>query len=444
MEENTEKSKTQESIPSTKVERAARFVKTGFKVGGNYIKHYAKKIVDPSTSVNELHAANADDIYKTLSQLKGSALKVAQMLSMDKNILPTEYSQKFTQAQYSAPPLSYPLVVKTFQKAFGKSPSEVFDTFSQNSIAAASIGQVHKASIGNEIFAVKVQYPGVAESIKSDLKMVKPFAATILQINQKELDHYVEEVETMLLSETDYALELRRSIELSEACQHIEGVFFPKYYPQYSSDRILTMQWIEGKHLDEFLKTNPSQEIRNKIGQTLWDFYDHQFHNLKTIHADPHPGNFLFQPDGKVGIIDFGCVKVVDPDFYEKYFRLLSPDILEKPTELSELLHSFNFLQPNDSQEEKNELMGVFTEMVRLLGRPFYSGEFDFAGEQYFLEVAAFGQEMAKNKTLRDSKKPRGDKRALYVNRTFFGLYSILNQIGAKISTNSIWYQRKQ
>ncbi len=444
MEQNKEKPKAQESIPSTKVERAARFVKTGFKVGGNYIKHYAKKIVDPSTSVNELHAANAEDIYNTLSQLKGSALKVAQMLSMDKNILPQEYSQKFTQAQYSAPPLSYPLVVKTFQKAFGKSPGEIFDTFSQSSVAAASIGQVHKATKGGQTFAVKVQYPGVAESIKSDLRMVKPFASTILQINQKELDHYVEEVETMLLSETDYALELRRSIELTQACAGIEGVFFPKYFPEYSSDRILTMEWIDGQHLDEFLKTNPSQEIRNKIGQTLWDFYDHQFHNLKTIHADPHPGNFLLQPDGRVGIIDFGCVKVVDPDFYEKYFRLLSPDILENQSELSALLHSFNFLQADDSDSEKQELTAIFTQMVKLLGRPFYSGEFDFSGEQYFFEVAEFGQAMAKNKIMRDTSKPRGDRRALYVNRTFFGLYSMLNQIGAKISTRSIWYQRKQ
>ncbi len=443
MQENeTQKPKEQDSIPASKVERAARFVRTGFKVGGNYLRHYAKKVVDPSTPKSELHQANAEDIYKTLSQLKGSALKVAQMLSLDKNILPIEYSQKFAQAQYSAPPLSYPLVVRTFQKAFGKTPTEIFDTFSQHSVAAASIGQVHKATKDGQTFAVKVQYPGVAESIKSDLRLVRPFAATILQINQKELDLYVEEVEAMLMAETDYELELRRSIQLTEACKHIEGVFFPRYYPEFSSSRILTMEWIDGMHLDSFLKTDPPQDIRNKVGQTLWDFYDHQFHNLMTIHADPHPGNFLIQPDGRIGIIDFGCVKVIEPDFYDKYFRLLSADILEKPEELSKILHSFNFLQPDDSPSQKEELTAIFTQMVRLLGRPFYSGHFDFGDNNYFLEVAEFGQNMAKNPIMRDTRKPRGDKRALYVNRTFFGLYNMLNQLGANISTRSVWFDK--
>src|SRR5690606_27441651 len=115
-----DKVKEQESIPVAKVQRAAKFIATGAKVGGNYVKHYAKKMVNPSLDKEELHSNNATDIYNSLSELKGSALKVAQMMSMDKNLLPRAYQDKFTMAQYSAPPLSYPLVVKTFQKYFGK------------------------------------------------------------------------------------------------------------------------------------------------------------------------------------------------------------------------------------------------------------------------------------------------------------------------------------
>src|SRR5690554_808775 len=161
------KAKEQGSIPVSKVQRAAKFLSTGAKVGGNYIKHYAKKIADPSLDRQELHTNNANDIYRSLSELKGSALKVAQMMSMDKNLLPQAYQDKFSMAQYSAPPLSYPLVVKTFQKQFGKLPEQIFDTFTKSAVNAASIGQVHQAILEGKKLAVKVQYPGVADSLSS-------------------------------------------------------------------------------------------------------------------------------------------------------------------------------------------------------------------------------------------------------------------------------------
>ena len=154
-----DKVKEQEAIPVSKVQRAAKFISTGAKVGGNYVKHYAKKMVNPAMDKEELHLTNATDIYNSLSELKGSALKVAQMMSMDKNLLPRAYQDKFTMAQYSAPPLSYPLVVKTFQKYFGKSPEGVFDTFTRSAVNAASIGQVHQATKNGKTFAVKIQYP---------------------------------------------------------------------------------------------------------------------------------------------------------------------------------------------------------------------------------------------------------------------------------------------
>src|ERR1700709_540625 len=127
MSNNT--STEQNSIPTTKVQRSAKFVKTGFKIGGNYIKHYSKKLFNPEMDKTELNEDNATDIYDSLSQLKGSALKVAQMLSMDKNLLPQAYINKFSQSQYNAPPLSGPLIVQTFKKYFGKPPGHIFDKF---------------------------------------------------------------------------------------------------------------------------------------------------------------------------------------------------------------------------------------------------------------------------------------------------------------------------
>ncbi|MEJ2006195.1 MAG: AarF/UbiB family protein, partial [Cyclobacteriaceae bacterium] len=285
--------KEQFKIPVTKVQRASKFVKTGARIGGNYLKHYSKKMLNPEISRDELDESNAEDIYESLSQLKGSALKVAQMLSMDKNALPMAYQDKFAMSQYSAPPLSYPLVVKTFRDQLHKSPDEVFDTFSRKAVNAASIGQVHKATRDGREYAVKVQYPGVADSISSDLRIVRPIAAAMFRINSVELDQYLGEVETKLKEETDYQLELRRSVDISDKCRHLEGLKFPEYFPELSSSRILVMDWLHGMHIKEWLNTEPSGEDRNRIGQALWDFYDYQIHELRQLHADPHPGNFL-------------------------------------------------------------------------------------------------------------------------------------------------------
>lgn len=441
-----EKSKIQTSIPASKVQRASRFVQTGAKIGSNYIKHYAKKIVDPNVSREDLHEDNASDIYDALSQLKGSALKVAQMMSMDKNMLPTAYSEKFQMAQYSAPPLSYPLVVNTFRKYFKKTPSEMFETFSREAVNAASIGQVHKATKNGKTFAVKVQYPGVADSVSSDLKLVKPFAVRIIGLNEKEVNMYMEEVETMLISETDYDLELKRSVNISEACQHLKGISFPKYYPEYSCARILTMDWLEGLHLDPFLATNPSQEVRNKIGQALWDFYDFQIHELKELHADPHPGNFMMHDDGTLGIIDFGCVKKLPEDFYQLYFTLMNPAIKnpENRDMLLDTFHKLRFIVPDDSEEDKVVLEQVFTKLLELLSRPFDKESFDFGQDEYFEEVYKFGEESSKVKPLKEARKARGVKDGLYLNRTYFGLYAILNQLKAKIDTSSLYFKDKK
>ncbi|HER40341.1 MAG TPA: AarF/ABC1/UbiB kinase family protein, partial [Salinimicrobium catena] len=191
--------KTIDKIPTGKLGRTGKMLQTGFKVGGNYLKYYGKKAVNPELSREELHQSNADDIYNGLKSLKGSALKVAQMLSMEKNLLPGAYVEKFSLAQFSVPPLSAPLVRKTFKKYHGANPEDIFDTFSRESVNAASIGQVHRATNDGKDLAVKIQYPGVAESISSDLAMLKPIALKMFNIKSKDAEKFFREVEGKLL-----------------------------------------------------------------------------------------------------------------------------------------------------------------------------------------------------------------------------------------------------
>lgn len=432
------KIKEQDRIPTTKVQRATKFLTTGARIGGNYLKHYSKRLVNPNLSREELHEDNATDIYNSLSQLKGSALKVAQMLSMDKNLLPTAYQQQFAMAQYSAPPLSYPLVVKTFEQAFKRKPTEVFDSFTTSAVNAASMGQVHQATLNGRKLAVKIQYPGVSDTIKSDLAMVKPIALTMFKLNPVEYDEFIGEVQMRLMEEANYTLELERSQQLSRLCNTIPNLVFPTYYPKLSSSRILTMDWIEGQLLGEYLKTKRKAGIdADRIGQAMWDFYHYQIHSLKTLHADPHPGNFIITENNKLGVIDFGCVKVIPKDFYKIYFQLLDYHLLTDKPRKEKIFEQLHFIYPDDSAKDKKFFNEVFTTLVELLGRPFHATSFDFSEKGYFESLFKFGEEIGKMKEFRESNRARGVKDAVYINRTYYGLYNILHDLNAKVDTTS-------
>lgn len=420
-------------IPVSKVARASKFVGTGLKVGGNYLKYSIKKMANPDLDKEQLHEENAKDIYDSLSVLKGSALKVTQMLSMDRGMLPRAYRDTFAMAQYSAPPLSGPLVVKTFQTELGKSPGLLFDQFEMKASFAASIGQVHKAVKDGKTLAVKVQYPGVANSIHADLKMVKPIALAMFSLNEKDVDRYMAEVEDKLLEETNYQQEMKYANDITAACKHMEGIVFPTYYPAYSSNKILTMDWLEGMHLKEFLASNPSQEIRDLVGQRLWDFYEYQVHSLQMVHADPHPGNFLIKEDGTLGILDFGCVKVIPDSFYKPYFALLDTSVLQDKAKTMQLFQDLEFIHADDSPKDKEAYFELFTAMIQLLARPFQTAYFDFSDVSYVNEIYAMADELKDNEKLRYSKHARGSQHGLYINRTYFGLYTLLHEMGSRI-----------
>ncbi len=427
--------KTLDKIPTSKIGRTTELVKTGAKIGANYLKYYSKKAVNPSLDRSSLDEDNASDIYDGLKNLKGSALKVAQMLSMDKSLLPGAYVEKFSLAQFSVPPLSAPLVRKTFKKYQGAYPEDIYDSFSKNSVNAASIGQVHKATKDGKELAVKIQYPGVADSISSDLAMVKPIAIKMFNLKGEDSKRYFAEVEDKLLEETDYELEVKQSMEITEACSHIPNLRFPNYYPELSSKRIITMDWMKGQHLSEFAKTDFSQETGNKLGQTLWDFYMFQMHGLKAVHADPHPGNFLISENGDLIAIDFGCIKEIVEEFYQPYFELAVPASINNPEIFRQKLFELEILREDDTENEINYFSALFHEMLSLFTKPFQSETFNFADATFWDEISSLSEKYSNDKELRKMNGNRGSKHFLYINRTFFGLYNLLHDLKATVRT---------
>ena len=419
-------------IPISKIHRATKLVTTGAKVGVNYLKYYGNKITETEEVAREkLNKDNAEDIYDSLKDLKGSPLKVAQMLSMEKSILPRAYVEKFSLAQFSVPPLSEALVLKTFKKSFGKFPSEIYDEFDVKAYNAASIGQVHKAEKDGKKLAVKIQYPGVSDSIKSDLALLKPFVIRMFNMKGKTSDEYFFEVQDKLLEETDYILEVKQSKEIVNACKDINHLAFPNYYSDFSSKQIITMDWMNGIHLSEFTAINTNQKTANKIGQALWDFYMFQIHNLKKVHADPHPGNFLVSEKSELIALDFGCMKTIPLDFYNPYFVLAQKETLENEALFVEKMYDLDILRKEDPKEEFDFFKDMFHEMLSIFTQPFHKEEFDFSDAEFFGKISEFGERYSKNTEIRSYNASRGSKHFIYMNRTFFGLYNLMFDLKA-------------
>ena len=424
--------KSIDKIPTSKIQRASKLVQTGAKIGVNYIKYYGDKLVKSEEEAKErLNQNNADDIYDGLKKLKGSALKVAQMLSMEKNMLPQAYVEKFSLAQFSVPPLSPALVIKTFKKYFGQHPGEIYESFNSISVNAASIGQVHEAEKNGKKLAVKIQYPGVSNSISSDLAMVKPIAIKMFNIKGKDSVKYFKEVENKLMEETDYILEVKQSQEIAKACAHIPNLKFPDYYPEISSEQIITMDYMKGKHLSEFTAHNQDSELSRQLGQALWDFYMYQIHKLKKVHADPHPGNFLVSNQGELIALDFGCMKIIPDDFYVPYFELAVEENLQNPEFFRKKLYQLEILRSDDSPEEMAFFTEMFHELLTIFTQPFNKETFDFGNGDFFGQIANLSERYAKSTELRNMNGNRGSKHFIYINRTFFGLYNLMFDLKA-------------
>ena len=211
---------------------------------------------------------------------------------------------------------------------------------------------------------------------------------------------------------------------------------FPKYYPELSSERILTMDWMQGMHLSEFAKTDFQANLGNRLGQALWNFYMFQIHGLKKVHADPHPGNFLVGEGENLIAIDFGCIKEIPEAFYKPYFEMATPECLNDELLFEEKMYELEILMPTDSKEELKFFKNLFKEMLTVFTSPFHTEEFDFGSEEFWGKIGDLSQRYANDQQIRKMNANRGSKHFIYMNRTFFGLFNLLYDLKAKVIVN--------
>lgn len=417
-------------FPSSRFERGSIIAKTGLKVGANYAGYHLKKVLGnkDANSKSALHTQNATAVFKEFSKLRGTALKLAQTLSMDNGLLPEEFADIMSQAQYQVPPINKALVRSIIKRELGDYPEKIFKTFMPTAVAAASIGQVHQAELhdGRKV-AVKIQYPNVRETINSDLGIAKSLFKRI--VDHPSTDDYFSEVREKLLEETDYINE-GTQMEQYATLFNSEKYITPRWIPELSTTRVLTMTFVEGRHLGAFLKENPSQKEKNHFGQLMWDFFHDQINNNYTVYADAHPGNFLFTPDGKLGIIDFGCIKTSPAAFFDNYIRLFDVHMRDDVESMRTVYQNLEMIDANPKDKDFEERFYAFCQSFgNHFLSPYKTEYFDFGDDDFDKSIAAFAREAT------GFTEPRGSKHFIYVSRLHVGLYQMLMKLKATVHT---------
>jgi predicted unusual protein kinase regulating ubiquinone biosynthesis (AarF/ABC1/UbiB family) len=308
--------------PKGAVGRAFRLGKLGLALTGSYVGYQFQNLfLDDQERPERRRSFNrkaAQQVRAELETLKGPAMKLGQILSTQFHMLPAEALDELAKLQRRAPAMHASLARAQFKASFGKFPEEVFRSFESESFAAASLGQVHRAVTKNgEDVAVKIQYPAIRKAIEDDFKLVRS-AAFPARVTGHASESMIAEVEQGMLQETDYVNEGQNIDAFREALKPLDYMRVPRVYWHLSTDRILTMSFVEGEPLADFLRNSKaSQVMRNQIGTRLVELFHVQIHRIHMLHADPHPGNYLINRDGTIGLVDFGCVKKFSPNFVQ-------------------------------------------------------------------------------------------------------------------------------
>ncbi len=274
--------------------RTARLAQMGAGLAGSYLAYQLQRPFADDERSDErrktLHKNSARKLREGLQDLRGPIMKLGQALSMQSYLLDPEVIEELSALQMQAPPMHPTLMRAQFKGAFRKNPEEVFRSFEEQPFAAASLGQVHNAvtKTGEEV-VVKIQYPAIREAIESDFKMLRT-AGFAAQITGHLPGAVIDETERGILEETDYVREARNIEYFRQHLAPLTFIHVPKVSRELSCGQVLTMSRVTGLRLQEFLKTKPTQELRDKIGTALTRLFFFQLFRLQALHADPHPG----------------------------------------------------------------------------------------------------------------------------------------------------------
>ena len=315
-------------------------------------------------------------------------MKVGQTLASFPDVAPGELVDTLEQLHFQAPPMHFGLLREMVVNELGDEPENVFAEFDENAFAAASLGQVHRARLksGEEV-AVKIQYPGIAKTIRTDFKNLIPMLLPgRLQRDGKSLQAQFDYLRRSIEHETDYAREARMLKKARSLFYEEDNIVVPRVHADYSTDRILTMEFLDGDHIDGFLERNPTQDERNEAAILMMKAACRLCYRGRMGHMDWHPGNFLFLPDGRLGLIDFGCiVEYDDPTHWDTIRICARAQTNGREDQTREALCLWSDISADDRRYRK--YLDACGEFAQWSWKPVYTdGPFDYGDVDYLRE----------------------------------------------------------
>jgi predicted unusual protein kinase regulating ubiquinone biosynthesis (AarF/ABC1/UbiB family) len=414
------------------VARNARLARLGARTGSSYARHRARRVFASAARREALDRAHeirtAEQVAAELGSMKGALMKLGQMVSYLDEGLPEHLRAALAQLQHDAPPMSGELAAQVVEEELGAPPEAVFAEWDPVPIAAASIGQVHRAlTRAGEAVAVKVQYPGVADAIEADLGNVGLVFGGLGQVfGGLEAGPLVEELKTRLREELDYRLEARNQTRFADYYRDHPTIHVPRVLPGLSTGRVLTTELAEGARFAE-VEEWPDEE-RDLAGETIFRFVFASFYRLHLFNGDPHPGNYLFRPGGRVTFLDFGLVKEFDPGEIDLAREMIDAMVLDPdPAAFRAAVEGAGFLHPGApiSDELVAEYFGHFYEHVRTPGPMTFGREFASETVRRFFDAGGPYREV-----MRHTNVPPN---FVVVQRINLGLFAILARLRATV-----------
>ena len=357
--------------------RNAQLARLGTRVGATYATTAAKKVFASAERRvaldHERELRTAEQVAERLGQMKGALMKLGQMASYLDDGLPAPMRAALAELQSNAPPMSADLAAEVVTEQLGTRPERLFLEWDPEPIAAASIGQVHRAIAldpvtGNaRAVAVKVQYPGVAEAVEADLANADLLGSLLARTFQGlEPDEMVAEIKARLVEELDYRLEAQHQQQFADRYRGHPFIHVPEVLPTYSSARVLTTDLVNGHTWAEL--TTWDQQQRDLAAEALFRFVFRSLYGMHLFNGDPHPGNYVFHGDGRVTFLDFGLVKRFDDVAMTTFLGMVRAAVIDRdPATFRAVVEQAGLLRPGApvSTEQVGEYFSHFYEPVR-------------------------------------------------------------------------------
>jgi predicted unusual protein kinase regulating ubiquinone biosynthesis (AarF/ABC1/UbiB family) len=410
--------------------RLLRLGKLSARLSASWLGAWTRRLFargDQRVRIDETRRkADAEMVTRTMGEMKGALMKLGQMVSFISEDIPAEYRAALASLQAQAPPLDFPLVRDVVEHELGKDLERAFAHFDTTPLAAASIGQVHRARLpsGEEV-VVKVQYPGVAEAIAADLANVGVLYRFVgMMYPALDPKPVVEELRGRVTEELDYTREAENQEHFARRFDGHRHIHVPHIFRDYSTARVLTSQWVDGMRFAEAVEA--PDELRQRWCESIYRFVFSSILGHGMFNGDPHPGNYLFHADGGVTFLDFGCVKYFPPQMLSDWKALVVSHMEGDPARFRRQLIQLGFIK-DDSSLPTELLMRYF----RFFWEPFIEDR-DFVFTREY-NARSLGMVFAPTGEFEGlTKKVNMPPDFVFVNRIQWGVYSILAQLGAR------------